>query len=89
MKKLFNIVLSLATIAYFVFYIWALIQGAPPMAEFGKFVISYGAIILVSLFAFNNLLAKAMSVFLILLVLVIIVLIILIVNPSIITGLFH
>lgn len=88
MKKLFNIILSLATICYFVFYIWALIKGVPPLAEFGKFVISYGAIILLSLFAFNNLLAKAMSVFLILFVVVLILLIILFVNPSLITGLF-
>lgn len=88
MKKVFNIVLSLATIVYFVFYIWALINGTPPFAEFGKFLMSYGAIILLGLFAFNNLLAKAMSVFLILLVLVIVVLIILFVNPSLITGLF-
>lgn len=88
MKKVFNIILSLATIAYFVFYIWSLINGTPPMAEFGKFLMSYGGIILLGLFAFNNLLAKAMSIFLILLVFVIIVLIILFVNPSLITGLF-
>jgi len=86
MKKIFNIILSLATIAYFAFYIYALIKGVPPFENIGKFVINYGAIILLGLFTFNNLLAKVMSVFLVLFIIAVVVLIILFVNPSLITG---
>lgn len=88
MKKLFNLILSLGTIAYFVIYIWSLIKGVAPFGDMGKFIINYGAFILLGLFAFNNLLAKLTSIFFILFLFIVVILIILFVNPSLIVGLF-
>lgn len=87
MKKLFNIILSMLTIALFVFYIYTKIAKVEISATM-KFLLDYGAIILLGLFTFNNLLAKVLSIFFILFIIVAIVLIILFVNPTIITNLF-
>jgi len=87
MKKIFNIILSLLTIALFVFYIYTKVTKIEISATI-QFLLDYGAIILLGLFTFNNLLAKVLSVFLILFAIVVIILIILFVNPTIITNLF-
>ena len=88
MKKLFNIVLSLATIALFGLFIYSKIAGVIPFGNLGKFILDYGALILLGLFTFNNLLAKVMSVFFILFLIVVIILLILFIKPDLITNLF-
>ena len=88
MKKVFNIILSLATMALAGLYIYSLITGKVPLGSTGAFLLKYGALILLALFTFNNLLAKVMSIFFVIFLIVVIVLIILFVNPSIITNLF-
>lgn len=88
MKKLFNVILSLLTIALFVLYIYSKINGVVPFDEIGVFLLEYGALILLGLFTFNNLLSKVMGVFFVIFVVLVIVLIILFVNPSIITNIF-
>jgi len=87
MKKVFNIILSLLTIALFGFYIYTLVAKVEISATM-QFLLDYGAIILLGLFTFNNLLAKVLSVFFILFIIVAIILIILFVDPTIITNLF-
>ncbi|MGN1208069.1 MAG: hypothetical protein ACI4TI_01215 [Christensenellales bacterium] len=88
MKKFFNIVLSLLTMALCALYIYSKIQGAVPLGSFGAFMLNYGSLILLALFTFNNLLAKVTSVFFVLFLIAAIVLIILFINPSLITGIF-
>ena len=88
MKKFFNILLSLLTMALCGFYIYTKITGAIPLGDFGTFIINYGSLILLGLFTFNNLLSKVTSVLFILFVIAVIVLIILFINPSLITNLF-
>lgn len=87
MKKIFNILLSLLTIALCGLYIYSKITGAVPLGDFGTFMLNYGSLILLALFTFNNLLAKVTSIFFILFLVAAIVLIILFINPSLITGL--
>lgn len=87
MKKIFNLVLSLLTIALFGFYIYTKVAKVE-ISSTMKFLLDYGAIILLGLFTFNNLLAKVLSVFFILFAIVVIILIIVFVNPSIISNLF-
>lgn len=88
MKKMFNIILSLLTIALCVLFIYSKIKGAVPLGNFGAFLLNYGSLILLALFTFNNLLAKVTSVFFILFLIAAIILIILFINPSLITGIF-
>ena len=87
MKKIFNILLSLLTIALCGLYIYSKITGVVPLGDFGTFMLNYGSLILLALFTFNNLLAKVTSIFFVLFLVAAIVLIILFVNPSLITGL--
>ena len=51
------------------------------------FILDYGALILLGLFTFNNLLAKVMSIFFIIFILVVVVFIVSIVNPGFFAGL--
>ena len=88
MKKFFNIILSLLTMALFGLFIYSKITGTIPLGNFGAFLLNYGSLILLALFTFNNLLAKVTSVLFVLFLLAAIVLIILFVNPSLITGIF-
>lgn len=88
MKKLFNVILSLLTIALFVLYIYSKAKGVVPFGDAGIFMLNYGALILLGLFTFNNLLSKVMGVFFVIFAILVIILIILFVNPSLITGLF-
>lgn len=88
MKKIFNIVLSLATIALFIFYIYTKITNPITFTNFEQFILDYGSLILLGLFTFNNLLAKVVGVFFFIFVLVVIVFVILILNPTLITNLF-
>ena len=88
MKKAFNIILSLATIALFVLYIYSKIKGVVPFDNIGSFLLDYGALILLGLFTFNNLLSKVMGVFFVIFIILVIVLIILFVNPTLITNIF-
>lgn len=87
MKKIINLVLSLLTIALFAFYIYTKVTKAE-ISSTMQFLLDYGAIILLGLFTFNNLLAKVLSVFFVLFLIVVVILIILFVNPTIITNLF-
>lgn len=88
MKKIFNVVLSLATIALFVLFIYSKIKGVVPLGNVGNFLLNYGALILLGLFTFNNLLSKVMGVFFVIFVILVVILIILFINPSIITNIF-
>lgn len=86
MKKIFNIILSLLTIALFGFFIYTKVGNITEISSTMQFLLDYGAIILLGLFTFNNLLAKVMSIFFILFVIVVIVFIILIINPTFFAG---
>jgi len=86
MKKIFNFVLSISTMALFGLFIYSKITNTIPLGNVGEFLLNYGSLILLALFTFNNLLAKVTSVFLVLFLIVAILLIILFVNPSLITG---
>ncbi len=86
MKKLFNVILSLGTIALFVLFIYSKIIGAVPFGTLGQFLLDYGSLILLGLFTFNNLLAKVTSIFLILFIIAVILLVIVFVNPNLLSG---
>lgn len=88
MKKIFNILLSLLTIALFVLFIYSKIKGVVPFGNTGTFLLNYGALILLGLFTFNNLLSKVMGIFFVIFAILVIVLIILFIDPSIITNIF-
>lgn len=88
MKKVVNILLSLLTIALLGFFIYIKVANIVTLTTLQKFILDYGALILLGCFTFNNLLLKAMGVFFVLFVIAVIVLIILLINPSLITNLF-
>lgn len=88
MKKIFNVILSLLTIALFVLFIYSKIKGVVPFGSTGEFFLNYGALILLGLFTFNNLLSKVMGVFFVIFVILVVILIILFIDPSIITNIF-
>lgn len=87
MKKIFNIILSLLTIALFGFFVYTKIANINELTPIMQFILDYGAIILLGLFTFNNLLAKVMSFFFIIFILIVIVFVISIINPGFFAGL--
>ncbi|MBE5746438.1 MAG: hypothetical protein E7359_04045 [Clostridiales bacterium] len=86
MKKIFNIVLSMLTIALFGFFIYTKVANVTEVTPVIQFLLDYGAIILLGLFTFNNLLAKVMGVFFVIFIIVVIVFVILIFNPTFFNG---
>ena len=87
MKKIFNVILSLLTIALFGFFVYTKIANVNELTPIMQFILDYGALILLGLFTFNNLLAKVMSIFFIIFILVVVVFIVSIVNPGFFAGL--